>query len=240
VSIATAALPDIARHANDDDLTSMRRTISGALRMMLMLNVPATVGLAVLAHPIIALILERGAFTQADTAATAAALMFYAPGLLGYSIVKIASPSFYSLRDSRTPVVVSVVSVLVNLGLNLILVRVMGYRGLALGTAVAAVVNAAALLWLLRGRLGGLEGRRIAVSFAKIALASAVMGAAAWYTSAWLTAAWPGNGEILKGLRVGTSIAAGLVVLGASARVLRIAEFDEAFARIVSRLLPSR
>ena len=94
VSIATAALPDIARRANEGDTIGMRRTISSALRMMLMLNVPATVGLMALAHPIVALLLERGKFTPRDTVATAAALMFYAPGLLGYSAVKIASPSF--------------------------------------------------------------------------------------------------------------------------------------------------
>ena len=240
VSIATAALPDIARHANANDLPSMRRTISGAIRMMLMLNVPATLGLIVLAQPIIALILERRAFTPFDTAETAAALMFYAPGLLGYSIVKIASPSFYSLRDSRTPVIVSVGSVLLNLAINLVLVRVMGFRGLALGTAIAAIVNAAVLLWLLQRRLGGLEGRRIAVSFVKIAVASVVMAAAAWYASQWLTAVWPGRGEMMKAVRVFASIGIGVVVLLLSARVLRIAEFDEAVSRVLRRLLPSR
>jgi putative peptidoglycan lipid II flippase len=239
VSIATAALPDIARHANAGDHPGMRRTISGALRMMLMLNVPATVGLIVLANPIIAMIFERRAFTAADTAATAAALMFYAPGLVGYSAVKVASPSFYSLGDARTPVVVSVISVLANLGLNLVLVRVMGYKGLALGTAIAAIFNAAALLLLLRGRIGGLEGRRIAVSFSKIMVASILMGAAAWYTAHWLGGAVPGRGEIVKGIRVFASIGVGLLVLVASARLLRIAEFDEAFSRVVRRILPS-
>ena len=102
VSIATAALPEIARRANDGDVLGMQRTISSALRMMLMLNVPATVGLIALAHPIVAFLLQRGHFNGHDTTATAAALLFYAPGLLGYSAVKIASPSFYSLRDSRT------------------------------------------------------------------------------------------------------------------------------------------
>jgi putative peptidoglycan lipid II flippase len=119
----------------------------------------------VLAHPIIALILERGEFLPRDTAATAAALMFYAPGLIGYSVVKIASPTFYSLRDARTPVIVSVISVAANLGLNLALVRIMGYRGLALGTAIAAMINAGLLLWLLGRRLDGIEGRRILVAF---------------------------------------------------------------------------
>jgi putative peptidoglycan lipid II flippase len=238
VSIATAALPEIARHASATDLPSIRRTVSGALRMMLMLNVPATLGLMVLAHPIVALLLEHGRFTPADTDATAVALMFYAPGLLGYSAVKIAAPTFYSLRDSRTPVVVSVLSVLANLGINLALFRLMGFRGLALGTALAAMFNAVALLWLLRRRLDGLEGRRIATSLVKILIASFVMGLAAWYTSAWLTRAIPDDALVWKAVRVAAAIAAGVAALAASARLLRIAEFEEALKQVLRRLKP--
>ena len=124
--------------------------------------------------------------------------MFYAPGLLGYSAVKIASPTFYTLRDSRTPVIVSVLSVLANLAINLALVRVMGFRGLALGTALAAMFNAVTLLWLLRRRLGGLEGRRIATSLLKIVIASMVMGLAAWSMSFWLTRAIPDDALLWK------------------------------------------
>jgi putative peptidoglycan lipid II flippase len=240
VSIATAALPDIARHAASDDLPAIRRTVSGALRMMLMLNVPATIGLMVLAQPIVALLLERGRFTAHDTASTAAALMFYAPGLLGYSAVKIASPTFYSLRDSRTPVVVSVVSVLVNLAINLALVRVMGYRGLALGTALAAIFNAGTLLWLLRGRLHGIEGGRVATALAKIVAASVVMGLAAHATVVWLTIVSPGSALGAKALRVFAAIGAGVLALVASARLLHIAEFDDAFVRVIRRLKPAR
>lgn len=239
-SVATAALPEIARYAAAQDLASIRRTISGALRMMLMLNLPATLGLIVLARPIVALLYERGAFTPADTDATAAALMFYAPGLIGYSAVKIASPTFYSLRDSRTPVIVSVASVATNLAINLVFVRVFGYQGLALGTAIAAMVNAVALLWLLRGRLGGLDGARLAVALTKIAGASVAMAAAAWLTSAWLEGALPGNGELVRLLRVSVAIAAGVVVLALSARVLRIHEFDEAARRVLRRLARGR
>jgi putative peptidoglycan lipid II flippase len=239
VSIATAALPDISRHATAGDTPAMRRTISGALRMMLMLNVPATVGLIALASPIVALLLERGRFTASDTAATAAALMFYAPGLLGYSAVKIASPTFYSLRDSRTPVIVSVSSVLANLAINLTLVRVLGYRGLALGTALAAMFNALALLWLLGRRLDGLDGRRVSTALLKITIASILMGLAAHYTSAWLTHAVPSGAFYWKAARVAVAIAIGLVVLVVSARLLRIAEFEEAVKRIVRRLKPT-
>lgn len=239
VAIATAVLPEIARRAHDGDLPGMRRSISGALRMMLMLNVPATLGLVALAHPIVGLLLQRGRFTPADTAATAAALMFYAPGLLAYSVVKIASPSFYSLRDSRTPVTVSVISVMANLAINLLLVRVMGFRGLALGTALAATFNAGTLLWLLRRRLDGLDGRRVAVSFVKITCASIAMAIAAHYTSEWLTARLPGSGSVWRAVDVSTAIAVGIAVLVASARLLRIAEFDEAFGRVLRRLRPA-
>ena len=221
------------------DLPAIRRTVSGALRMMLMLNVPATVGLMVLAQPIVALLLEHGRFLPSDTDATAAALMFYAPGLLGYSAVKIASPTFYALRDSRTPVIVSVLSVLANLAINLALIRVMGFRGLALGTALAAMFNAVALLWLLERRLGGLEGRRIATSLVKIGVASIVMGLAAWSTSAWLTQAVPGDALLWKAVRVTAAIGAGMIVLVLSARLLRIAEFEEALRRVLRRLKPS-
>jgi putative peptidoglycan lipid II flippase len=240
VSIATAALPDIARHAATADLPGMRRTVSGALRMMLMLNVPATVGLMVLARPIVSLILERNRFTAADTAATAAALIFYAPGLIGYSAVKIASPTFYSLRDSRTPVIVGVVSVLANLSMNLALIRVMGYRGLALGTALAAMFNAGMLLFLLRGRLQGLDGRSTSIAFLKILAASAAMGVAAHGTIVLAEAALPGTSVFIKAVRVFAAIGAGVAVLVAVARVLRIEEFGEAMRRVLRRVMPGR
>jgi putative peptidoglycan lipid II flippase len=236
VSIATASLPEISRHAAVEDLKAVRHGVSRGLRMMLMLNVPATVGLMVLAGPIVSLIYERGQFRPVDTAATAAALMLYAPGLVGYSAVKIASPTFYSLRDSRTPVIVSVISIAVNLALNLVLVRVMGHEGLALGTALAAIFNAVTLLWLLRGRLGGLDGRELATVMLKVAIASAIMGATAYYAGGWLTSMTPSGGEIAKGVRVFGAISLALVALAASAKLLRIEEFDAAAARLLKRI----
>ncbi len=199
VSVATAALPDLSTHAANDDRESMRRTVSTALRMMLMLNVPATIGLVVLAHPIVELLLEYNQFGPTDTTATAAALMFYAPGLIGYSAVKIASPSFYSLGNSRTPATVSVVSIGVNLVLNIMLVKVLGFRGLALGTAIAAMFNASALLFLLGRRLDGLDRRRIMVSFIKILTASILMGAASYFAAQWLIEVQPSAGAVLEG-----------------------------------------
>ena len=240
VSIATAALPDLSRHASNGDDAAIRRAVSSAIRLMLMLNVPAMIGLIVLAEPIVALLYQRGHFTDADTQATAAALRFYAPGLIGYSIVRIASPTFYSLGNSRTPVIVSVASVTVNLILNISLVRVMGFRGLALGTAIAALFNALTLLWLLRGRLHGIEGGRVTVAFLKISGAAVVMGIVAALVAAQLEVALPGSGEVARALRVAIAIATALVALVVSARLLRIEEFTDATERVLRRVRPAR
>jgi putative peptidoglycan lipid II flippase len=240
VSIAMASLPDISRHAVAEDLTAVRHMVSRGLRMMLVLNVPATVGLIVLSQPIVSLLYERNRFGPADTLATAGALAFYAPGLIGYSAVKIASPTFYSLGDSRTPVTVSVLSVIVNLALNLLLVRVLSFRGLALGTALAALFNAGALLWLLRGRLHGLEAQPILIAAAKVGLASILMGIAARATWHWLNIVLLGGGELLRIVRVFGAIGVALVVLAAGAKLLRLEEFDEVWRRLFRRFLPQR
>lgn len=240
VSIATAALPDVSRHAAAEDIDAIRGAVSSALRMMLMLNVPAMVGLLALAEPIVALLYQRGHFTPADTAATASALFFYAPGLLGYSIVKIASPTFYSLGDSRTPVVVSVTSVALNLVSNVVLFKLMGFRGLALGTAIAAGFNAVTLLLLLRGRLGGIDGRRLASALIKISIAAAVMGVVAVQAAHLLGGWFPAGRESARIIRVGGSIGVAIVVLIVVARLLRIEEFTEATSRVLRRIAPAR
>ena len=138
--------------ANAGDLAGDAADVSGALRLMLMLNVPATVGLIVLAQPIVALLLQRGRFTAADTAATAAALMFYAPGLLGYSAVKIASPSF--LRAPRQPHAgASSASSpsLANLALNLAARARDGLSRAGARHRARRDLQRRPLLWLLRG-----------------------------------------------------------------------------------------
>jgi putative peptidoglycan lipid II flippase len=227
ISIATAALPGISSYAASNNAHGVRRDVSRGLRMMLMLNIPATAGLVVLAIPIVQLIFEHGRFTPADTAATAAALAYYAPGLVGYSVVKLLSPAFYALRDSRVPVIASALSVVFNIALNLMLVRVLGHRGLALGTAMAALVNASVLLWALRERLGGLEGRRTLTAIWKISLASVVMAVAAYYAEHFLRIPVGGNAVMAQVFRVFGAISIGLATLGLMAHLLRIEEFQQ-------------
>lgn len=236
VSIATAVLPAVSRHLADKDVAGSRRAIADGMSLMLMLNIPATVGLMVLAVPIVGVIFEHGEFTAVDTAATAAALQFYALGLVAYSVVRIASPTFYALGKSRIPVTVSIITVAVNATLNIMLVRVMGYTGLALGTSIAAVFNASVLLVLLRRNFGGLEAARILGSLSRIVLASAAMGVAAVVADGWLAEALPGRDVASQIVRVAGSIGIAVAVLAAAAWALRIREFKEATGMVMRRL----
>jgi putative peptidoglycan lipid II flippase len=210
--------------------------VARGLGMMLMLNVPATVGLFVLATPIVKLLFERGHFLPADTAATAAAAQLYALGLAGYSAVRIASPTFYAIGDSRVPAVVSAGAIAVNIVASVALVRSIGFAGLALGTSLASIANGAALVWLLRRRLGRLDGRRLVTTFVKAAASSAVMAMAALAIQREMERVVPGSGLFAQVLRLGASIGGGLVALGFTAMLLRVEEFADACAVILGRV----
>ncbi len=235
VSVATASTPAVSRLVAEQAFDRVRATIARAIGLMMLLNVPATLGLMVLAGPIVRVIFEHGSFTAADTAATASALRFYALGLLGYSVVRIVSPTFYALGRSRIPVGVSVGSVLVNIALNLALVEVLGYRGLALGTSITALLNGAVQLLLLRRELRGIEGGVMAGTFARVLAASLVMAAVAWGANRVLLEAMPGDALILQALRLAAAIGLALAALGVAAAALRIPEFHEAVGLVVRR-----
>lgn len=239
-SIATAVLPAAARHAAFEDLDGIRHTVSRGISLMLMLNVPATLGLMTLATPIVQLLFERGRFLPADTAPTAAALRLYAIGLIGYATARIASPTFYALRLSRIPVAVSISTITANVVLSLLLVRVMGFRGLALGTALAALADGALLMFLLRRHLNGIDGARLAVTFVKVTVAAVVMAIVASATEHVATAALPGASFGAQATRLAFEIGLGLAALAVAAKLLRIREFGDAVALVRARFSRTR
>ena len=239
VSIGTAVLPAVSRHATVGDVAGIRRTVSRGLAMMLMLNVPATVGLMVLATPIVQLLFERGHFLPSDTAATAAALRLYAVGLIGYSAVRIASPAFYGLGESRTPALVSVSAIAINVIASVALVRAIGFQGLALGTSIAALANAALLLWLLRRRLGGMEGSRLMVTMLKVTAASSVMAITAVLTQHAMDRVAPGTRLAPQAVRLGATIGGSLAALAVMAQVLGVEAFHDAVEMLRARVLKS-
>ncbi len=227
VAIATVAGAGIAQRAAARDMPAVKQTLGSAMRLVAFLNVPSAVGLAVLADPIISLIYEHGQFHAADTAATAQALLFYAVGLYGYSAVKVLAPAFYALDEARVAVVGSVAGMACNLVLNATLYPVLGFRGVALGTSLAAGANFAVLAWAWRRKHGGLGGSGIVPQLMQVLAASALLAAVAWITARGLSAVLPPRGlgrQLALGLL--PVMAGGLAYL-AAARLFRLRELDE-------------
>jgi putative peptidoglycan lipid II flippase len=115
VALGTIATAGLARRAAEGDMEGLRRTLRQSLSMLAYLTLPATVGLVALGVPVVRLLYERGRFTAADTEATAAALLLYSFGLVGYTGVKVLAPAFYALGRPRVPLVASVSAVATNL-----------------------------------------------------------------------------------------------------------------------------
>ena len=143
VAISTVALPNLAKLVAEGDMEGYRRSFSYALRLMFLLTVPASIGLMVLAEPICRLIFEGGQANPLDTQQTAVALFYYAFGLCGFSAVKIATDGFYTFNDTRTPAMVSLCTVGLNILLNYLFIYRFGFdhRSLALSTACTITLN---------------------------------------------------------------------------------------------------
>jgi len=175
MGIATAAFPTFSQLAAKGQSRELRQMLSQTLRLILYLAIPSTVGLILLREPLTQLLLQRGRFDVSSTAAVVWALQFYALGLVGHSALEIVTRAFYSLHDTRTPVVIGVAAMAVNIILSLMLIAPLLHGGLALANSLATLGETAVLLIIIRRRLGGVHGGAILVSAAKTVAASAVM-----------------------------------------------------------------
>lgn len=209
ISIATAVLPSMSRQAAVADYKSLKETLSFGLRYIFFIMLPSMVGLIVLRVPISSLLFQRGKFSYEDTLGTAYALLFYAMGLWAYSGVRIINAAFYSLQDTRTPVVGAFLSVSANAALSLLLMGPLKHGGLALATATASALNMSFLLFIFRRRMGRIGAKKVLYSVIKTAIACAFMWIVCYYLS--LSDIWTLSGHTLQKARVvGTSIVAGL------------------------------
>jgi len=235
VAIATVAGAGVARAAAARDLAAVRETLGQGMRLVAFLNVPSAVGLLVLASPIIGLIYEHGRFTSADTAATAQALVFYAVGLYAYSGVKVLAPAFYALGEARIPLLGSLLGMAANVGLNLALHPVLGYRGVALGTSLAAGANFAVLAAAWKSRHGGFGGDGIWRHLGRVLLASGALALACWGAQRALAPVAPAGGLGRQALLALAPIAAGAAAYFAVGRLLGLRELGDIVAALRRR-----
>ena len=216
-------------------MDDLRMTINYGLRMILFIILPAMAGLMLLREPIVHLFFEHGAFSAADTTATASVLLAYAVGLWAFAGVRILVSAFYSLQDTKTPALAAVAGVLSNLILALLLMKSFQYVGLAIATAIASMVNGSILLIILTQRLGGLHWNSLGKSIARIVLALVPVILASFWVAE--LAVWDREGEwgakaFMLFVGIGFSVTGYLVTHA----LLRSEELDDSWITIKKKL----
>jgi putative peptidoglycan lipid II flippase len=238
VAIGTVTLPLLSRIAATENRGDFGAVLGRGLRLGFLLTVPATLGLLLLARPIISLLYEHGKFDAEATNIAAMALQGYAIGLCAYSALKILTPAFYAIDRRRTPMMVSFLSIGLNIGVNWLFAFHLkwGVFGLALGTGSVAVANFLILYFLMRRETTALGTRDLAITFLKLIIPSALLAAVCWGSRQWLLADWAGMPLWMQiGLLFGTiGVAGGVFFL--AALPMRIEELEDLKALVRRKL----
>jgi putative peptidoglycan lipid II flippase len=236
MGIATAAFPTLAEQDAQRQTDEQRQTFLFALRVILYLTVPCAVGLIVLGHPIVALLLQRGAFDAESTWATSYALAWYAVGLPGHATIEIVDRVFYAQHNTATPLRIAALGAAINVILSLVLMRTgLSFGGLALASSLAALTEAALLAAVLQRRLGWIQPSEFVPFAWRVALAAGVMGAVAVLLHAVVASRvdlvhWTGQATVL-----GIVAAAAVVVYGGLSVALGVEDPRRA-ATLIRRL----
>jgi putative peptidoglycan lipid II flippase len=223
-SIAIAAMPTFSAQAALGRLDEMRASLAASLRGVLLLSMPAAVGLILLRRPIVALLYQRGEFSAQSTELVAWALLWYAAGLVGHSVVEVLARAFYALHDTRTPVIVGATAMGLNVALSFLFVWLfssigwMPHGGLALANSTATALEMVGLLVLIRRKLGGLEGGRILKAFWQGAIGVIVMTISIVGFS-MLSGGWSLLIQAIAGVAIGAAVYAGSLLVTQTAEI---------------------
>ncbi len=249
VAIGTAAIPTLSKLASEENFLKFRSTLSDAMKLIFLLTIPSACGLIVLGEPIIRLIYEGGKFGASDTNMTAWALAAYSVGLAGYAAIKVLSPSFYAIDDAKTPMYVSLASIVVHVGTSYGMMRLLstvgvtesrpggfGHVGVALATSVVALVNFVALSLLMRKRIKRINGREIIGAFVRIGIASLAMSAVAYGCYYFLHRQFMATGFVWKAVECFVPIGFAAITFFVAAKLLKISEIDKIY-RVFGRKL---
>ena len=242
VAIATVTLPLVSRSAALGNTAEFRGAIAHSLRLVMLLTIPSAIGLIILAEPIISLIYQHGRFTEESMRQTAAALRFYAIGLAAYSGVKVLAPAFYAVGKKQLPMLVSLLSIAVNFGLNWFFRFQLGWdhRGLALSTSLVAITNFLLLYMMMRRHAVRLETRVLLFTLAKLAIAGLALAfvcvGAQWifFQSLQSLRIWQ------KAIEVVVTVALGGAVFFGAAYLLHVAELRDVVVLVRGRLMRLR
>ncbi len=236
VSLAQAVLPSMSRQVAAGDREGFRESLHYALILIALITIPASVGLVLCAEPIFSLFFMKGAFSFDDVHQTALALSAYAPGLFFVGVSRVVVPAFYAQKDTRTPVWISLWTLLVNVLLGLILMRPFGHTGLALALTLSAVFNSLVLTWALRKKMGRLALGSVVSALLKIIPSTVIMGAVVWSLLSF--GSWQAVGQgWYKGGVLSGAILVGIVVYGFCCSLLKVPQADRVVALLKRKVV---
>ncbi|MGB8169146.1 MAG: murein biosynthesis integral membrane protein MurJ [Chthoniobacteraceae bacterium] len=238
VAIGTVTLPVLSRSIATGNRDEFRRVLARGMRLAFLMTIPSTIGLMMLAEPIISVLYQHGKFGAYETAQAAGALRFYAIGLCAYSAMKVLVPAFYAIDKRKTPMVISFIAVALNLIFNWIFTFQLkwGHVGLAFSTGCIAITNFLILYTLMRREVKSLETGTMLVTLAKVLVAGALLALVCWAGRHWLLAGWATQKLPLKIAFLGGTIAVGAATFFVSAMALRLGELDDVTALVRRKL----
>ena len=235
LAIAVAVFPTLNEHATHEKWNDFILTSSSAVRMVIFITLPVSVGMIVLRYPLIRVLFQHGAFSTSDTLATAIPLLYFAVGISAQSVIQILPRMFYALQDTWTPVIIGILAMIANVAFMFLLVKPLQSGGLAFATSLAAVFNMFALLYVLRKRLKQIDGWRMLWTSLQTLGASLLMGAVVWF---WAERINPlvGSGTFGSILILITGTGLGALVFAGAAKVMHMEEFNQTLGLFMKRL----
>lgn len=175
-SIITAMYPMISSYANNNNFDGIKKALRESINIITIFVLPITIGTMIFSNEVVNLLFARGAFDKNAIIMTSTALFFYALGMLGFGYREVLARGFYSMQDTKTPMINATIGMIMNIILNIILSKILGLGGLALATSISAIFTSILLFISLRKRLGSFGIKQISISFTKILIASIIMG----------------------------------------------------------------
>lgn len=234
-TLGAVIYPTLSKLSTENNKEKFAESVANSVNCVNLLVVPASVGAMILATPVVRILFERGAFNDRSTTLTATALVFYSVGMVGFGLRDILGKVFYSLKDTKTPMINGIIAVVLNIVLNIALVKVMGHGGLALATSLSAIICIILLFISLKKKIGYYGQDKIRSTFIKTVVASLVMGVVTYFVYKFLFGIL-GLGFIQEAISLGVSIAIGGAIYLALIIGFKVEEVNMAIDMIKKKL----
>lgn len=227
-SILAVIYPRLSSMIVSDRMDSFLNSLKKTMNVIIVALVPIIVGCIVLSRQIVEVLFQRNAFTSKDTTMTASILWIYVIGILAFALRDVLTRGFYSMEDSKTPMINSIISIVFNISLNLILVKPLGYKGLAIATAVSAYIGLLLFNRSMRKKIEGYSSRDNYIVFVKSLFAALIMGLGVKLVYGIVASSLVG-GLLFKLIALASAVGVGVIVYALIMHFLRVEEYEMIF-----------